>query len=48
MLEILIACLIISFMLDALLYHHFNNIFEAQFQLTNTILHKINDNSEEE
>jgi hypothetical protein len=48
MTELLIGFLLISIIFDAMLYHHFNNIFEAQYQLTDTILSNIKEHSHEE
>lgn len=48
MTEFLIGILLLSIMFDAFLYHHFNNIFEAQYQLTDTILKSIKQHEHEE
>ena len=48
MMELLIGILLISIVFDVMLYHHFNNIFEAQYQLTDTILSNMNEHSHEE
>jgi len=34
----------ISLVFDAFLYHHFTNIFEAQYELTNALINKIKHN----
>lgn len=35
-------------MFDAMLYYHFNNIFEAQYELTDTILKNMKSHRQEE